>query len=314
MAYNTKPIVTDKDGNPISQYFNPITDEYEEVTGANGANKVLIENNDLSLLPILDKLSQLTGTVIDEETRKSNEVTRQDNEQNRVQLYNDLLIELEKIEQIQEQVPETVLDSINALRNGIGDMQDLDTLEKSNLVLALNEVYQNLATHEEVKATQDTLGHVKAGNNITIDEDGTIHSVGGGEVPAELLEHPNKYGVDDVHNLLTDGKIIEEVGSNANGRYIRFSDGTQICSIYRVAIPDSGDTGFRQSTLTFPAEFYEAPSVVAMLSGGTTGITDNLRLLFATNATSSSVGIRAYGAFTNTWSMFVNYIAIGRWK
>ena len=24
MAYNTKPIVTDKDGNPISQYYNPI--------------------------------------------------------------------------------------------------------------------------------------------------------------------------------------------------------------------------------------------------------------------------------------------------
>lgn len=80
MAYNTKPIVTDKDGNPISQYYNPETDQYEPVEGANGANKVLVMNNDLSLIPILEKLDQLVGTVVDEETRKSNELERIDNE------------------------------------------------------------------------------------------------------------------------------------------------------------------------------------------------------------------------------------------
>ena len=77
MAYNTKQIVKDVDGNPISQYYNPVTDKYEPVEGSNGGNKVVVENNQgLSLIPILDKLSQLTGTVIDEETRKSNELQR----------------------------------------------------------------------------------------------------------------------------------------------------------------------------------------------------------------------------------------------
>jgi len=82
MAYNTKPIIKDIDGNPISQYYNPTTDSYEPVEGLQGANKVVLynsdgtENNSLSLIPILDKLSQLTGTVIDEETRKSNELQR----------------------------------------------------------------------------------------------------------------------------------------------------------------------------------------------------------------------------------------------
>lgn len=33
MAYNTKPIVTDKDGNPISQYYNKELDQYEPVEG-----------------------------------------------------------------------------------------------------------------------------------------------------------------------------------------------------------------------------------------------------------------------------------------
>lgn len=81
MAYNTKSILVDKDGNPISQYYNPATDSYEPVEGSHGANKVMVENNDLSL--IVDKLSQLTGTVIDEETRKSNELQRIENEDTR---------------------------------------------------------------------------------------------------------------------------------------------------------------------------------------------------------------------------------------
>ena len=89
MAYNTKPIVTDVDGNPISQYYNKELDQYEPLEGQAGANKVVLynadgtENNSLSLQPILDKLSQLTGTVIDEETRKSNELERIENEDTR---------------------------------------------------------------------------------------------------------------------------------------------------------------------------------------------------------------------------------------
>ena len=86
MAYNTKAIKTDKDGNPISQYYNPKIDEYEPVQGAGGGNAVILYNEDgtlnnsLSLGEILDKLDQLKGTVIDEDTRKSNELERIDNE------------------------------------------------------------------------------------------------------------------------------------------------------------------------------------------------------------------------------------------
>lgn len=80
MAYNTREIIKDKEGNPISQYYNPKTDQYEPLEGSHGANKVLVENNDLSLTPILDKLKQLTGTVLDEENRKSNELERISNE------------------------------------------------------------------------------------------------------------------------------------------------------------------------------------------------------------------------------------------
>lgn len=154
MAYNTKPIITDVDGNPISQYYNHITDSYEPVKGAGGGNAVVLynadgtENNSLSLQSILDKLSQLTGTVIDEGSRKANEIIRVDNEADRIVLYNNLLQQLDRISQITEQVPQSVLDSVNTLRDTIGDLQSLETIEKSNIVLALNEIFNNLKTHK----------------------------------------------------------------------------------------------------------------------------------------------------------------------
>ena len=71
MAYNTKEIVKDNSGNPISQYYNPTLDVYEPVEGSGGGNKVIIYNEDgsenkniISLIPILNKLDQLVGTVV----------------------------------------------------------------------------------------------------------------------------------------------------------------------------------------------------------------------------------------------------------
>lgn len=192
MAYNTKPIVTDVDGNPISQYYNPDTDQYEPVEGNNGANKVILyksdgtENNELSLIPILEKLEQLTGTVIDEETRKQNEIIRQDNEQNRIQLYNALLDELERIEQIQEQVPQHIVEQLNSLKEELGDLANLETADKSSIVNAINEVNNksvdltpveermdeiedNLDAHKAEKATQTKDGHMSKEDKAKLD-------------------------------------------------------------------------------------------------------------------------------------------------
>lgn len=83
MAYNTQLIKKDKAGNPISQYYNPDTDQYEPVEGVSGANKVTLcdengnQSEQLNFRPILSTLDRLTGTVIDEETRKNNEAVRQ---------------------------------------------------------------------------------------------------------------------------------------------------------------------------------------------------------------------------------------------
>lgn len=83
MAYNTKQIKTDANGKPVPQYYNKDMDDFEVLEGQKGASKVIAydsygneSNVTVAIQPILDKLSQLTGTVIDEETRKSNEQLR----------------------------------------------------------------------------------------------------------------------------------------------------------------------------------------------------------------------------------------------
>lgn len=45
MAFNTKSIIKDANAKPAPQYYNPTTDVYEVLEGANGANKVMLYND-----------------------------------------------------------------------------------------------------------------------------------------------------------------------------------------------------------------------------------------------------------------------------
>ncbi len=42
MAFNTKSIIKDLNQKPVPQYYNPNTDAYEVLQGANGANKIIL--------------------------------------------------------------------------------------------------------------------------------------------------------------------------------------------------------------------------------------------------------------------------------
>lgn len=186
MAYNTRPIITDINGNPISQYYNEVTDEYEPVEGSGGGNKVVLynvdgtENNELSLTPILDKLSQLTGTVIDEEIREGNEIVRVgnediriDNEINRISTFN---AQITRVEQIEEQVPAEIVTNLEEIKTRVGPLTSLLTTIKTSIVNAINSLKSDLDTHKAEITTQ----------LITISRDVTIE---GAQVVATL---PNR--------------------------------------------------------------------------------------------------------------------------
>lgn len=118
------------------------------------------------------------------------------------------------------------------------------------------------------------------------------------------------------------GYIVES-GSNSNGSWIKYSDGTMICSAKKelsdIAISNSVNNGalFASDVLTsfgnFPVSFVDKPIFFTMdvgSSGGYGAWTQKMSLPSATNINS----FRIIGTWSSTQSFEVSYMAIGRWK
>ena len=108
------------------------------------------------------------------------------------------------------------------------------------------------------------------------------------------------------------GYIVES-GSNANGSYIKFSDGTMI---------QSGTVNCNTSSyglITFPAAF-SSPNVI-MIANNIYNQSGELGLILTTQSDTTTTGViylRKYEngnlvTVTNT-KVAVNWIAIGKWK
>lgn len=100
------------------------------------------------------------------------------------------------------------------------------------------------------------------------------------------------------------GAVVER-GSNANGEYVRFADGTQICFL-------SAASGSVDSTVTFPATFSEAatPQVSAARVGSTTSI----HFAMFAGLTPSSIQMGVYSqSFARATSIVIHVTVIGRW-
>ena len=117
-------------------------------------------------------------------------------------------------------------------------------------------------------------------------------------------------------NLDKIDKIIES-GSNSNGRYVKFDDGTLICYRYLGTITmtvSSNDTAHVE--YSFPHNFIDSPSI--SISGEPTSRTGSVRLAWINSAALSGSQIRI--RVLNVDPTIVeevrraSYIAIGRWK
>lgn len=119
---------------------------------------------------------------------------------------------------------------------------------------------------------------------------------------------------DNLNNNFTECNNIIESGSNANGNYIKYSDGTMICygkSLVNAEINTTAGALYRGGSLQqlFPAEFLQdqvivtlsplAPINFAYISGVYTHAFDFFPM--------------AYEART-AGDKYVHYMAIGRWK
>lgn len=110
----------------------------------------------------------------------------------------------------------------------------------------------------------------------------------------------------------TKGYIVES-GSNANGSYIKFSDGTMI---------QSGTVNCNASSyglITFPSAF--SSSNVIMTANNIYNQSDELGLILTTQSDTTTAGVIYFRKYkngnlvtvTNT-TVVANWIAIGKWK
>jgi len=119
-------------------------------------------------------------------------------------------------------------------------------------------------------------------------------------------------------NGVPTGAIIER-GSNANGDYVRFADGTQICWIKR--LPIGYVSSYRLvGTWVFPAQFSDSAIVGAGGLSGTNAadMSDSARnkgdFMFTAETTQQGLaGFMSNAAFVSGESGHVQITAIGRW-
>lgn len=103
---------------------------------------------------------------------------------------------------------------------------------------------------------------------------------------------------------------LAESDSNANGSYVKFSDGTLICWGSKSVTTASGSGTFPYSgvaTWTFPYAFSSVPVVTSSIEKAATYWNTTV-----TSITTSSCSV--YGAGNTTATVTLHCIAIGRWK
>jgi len=107
--------------------------------------------------------------------------------------------------------------------------------------------------------------------------------------------------------------VVVDSGSNSNGRYIRFSDGTQICWFNDTrSINASTTTGtqtrWNSKAFTFPAAFNAVPVITsdAFRNGGSLG--------WAALQERSATGCSVYILSDFTTQSLLSYMAIGTWR
>lgn len=116
------------------------------------------------------------------------------------------------------------------------------------------------------------------------------------------------------------GQIVES-GSNANGNYVRFADGTQICSgSYSSSIANDdtytrgGLTLYRQDkSWTFPSLFISTPAVMCSAQQNifSEGLMFNISPLSSSSCVIRIISMSSFASYAN---LSTHVLAIGRWK
>ena len=114
------------------------------------------------------------------------------------------------------------------------------------------------------------------------------------------------------------GNALVEYSENANGYYLRFIDGTQICG-YRDLLPRYSGDSYIGVSLPYPATFTEVFSVVsgvytAMQQGSICLVSTSMSNNTFSNTTANLILTSLNGNTLSSGNKSAGYISIGRWK
>ena len=152
---------------------------------------------------------------------------------------------------------------------------------------------------------------------IETGSDGWVRPKTLANVKAELLGAPayNATGSSYIQNTLTAGAIIE-VGSNTNGDYTKFADGTLICTYVATVTNQAINTAYGSlftgsRVWTFPHAYLVAPVCKGDAKWGNAAVWSTQSAVSTTTSTFYFIdqSSRATGTSTN-----LTFSAIGRWK
>ena len=118
-------------------------------------------------------------------------------------------------------------------------------------------------------------------------------------------------------SLATTESVMPTSGSNSNGEWVRFPDGTQICWGTNTAI-FGGDAWRTHKYQNYPVDFKDIPSItVTVFNGGGTGLiatVDSGQTTTARARIMITTKTKAEETFTSATKHNYQWQAIGRWK
>lgn len=129
-----------------------------------------------------------------------------------------------------------------------------------------------------------------------------------GWIPAKYFNKTNILGTVSQSGGVPTGAVIER-GSNANGSYVKFADGTMICRNPAGFIEARTASGLLTTNITFAAEFINADISIGSMPG--TSRPDSVSGPSIVNLTKTGCDFIIHR--TDTPGARIYYLAIGRW-
>lgn len=181
-----------------------------------------------------------------------------------------------------------------------------DRLYVGSVEYAIGDGVSNYNALRKFGEAKDADGKIDLANVVTNSADGLLKLDANGKAPAERLY---------ITGALAEGNIIES-GENANGRYVKWADGTMLCwTVINLGTITVVQNDGSPINWVFPVEFISTVGVV--VHAQPMGWAAN-RFVFCATPLATTYCVGGCYASTGSWpltgSTFAGLYAIGRWK